>query len=199
LAAAAWLAASLPGGSAVADAGADRATPGADAGHAAVARGHRTFGVTMDLGVPDGAAVGVAVRPRFDWLRLGASATYNGMAPGVRVGVTLDPFARRMAPTVTVEGGHAWDGSLAFVKGSPTVGYDYANLHVGVEVGHRETFRLFLRGGVSWVDVHTADFRTTSAGAGAGTGTGGAEVAVRDPSFNGWVAPSAKLGFSTFF
>ncbi|HZU83616.1 MAG TPA: hypothetical protein VE987_11895 [Polyangiaceae bacterium] len=150
---------------------------------------HRAFGMSMDLGVPDGAALGLAVRPRFDWLRLGVAATHNGMAPGVRLGVTLDPIDFPLAPTFTVEGGHAWPGPVPFVKNAPTLGYDYANLHVGVEIGRRATFRFFLRGGVSWLDLTATHVQNAPAG---GSGIG-------DPSFSGWLAPSGKLGFSTYF
>jgi hypothetical protein len=142
----------------------------------------------MDLGVPDGAALGLVVRPRFDWLRIGAAATHNTMAPGVRLGVTVDPVVFPIAPTLTVEGGHYWEGPMPMIKNSPSIGYNYANFHLGLEVGNRATFRFFLRGGVSWLDVSTAHFQSAS-----GSGTLG------DPSYSGWLAPSGKLGFSTYF
>jgi hypothetical protein len=150
---------------------------------------HRTFGMSMDVGVPDGAALGVVVRPRFDWLRLGASITHNGIAPGVRLGVTIDPIAFPIAPTLTIEGGHYWAGTLPMFQGSPSIGYDYANFHLGIEVGNRASFRFFLRGGASWVDMSGAQAQNTSV-----TSTG-----IGNPSYTGWLAPSAKLGFALYF
>jgi hypothetical protein len=153
-----------------------------------VAPRHRTFGMSMDLGVPDGAALGLVVRPRFDWLRLGAAVTYNAMAPGARLGVTIDPIAFPIGPTLTIEGGHYWPGSVPGVKDSPSIGYNYANFHVGLETGNRATFRFFLRGGASYLDLSTAHFQSGSSSSGIG-----------NPSYSGWLAPSGKLGFSAFF
>jgi hypothetical protein len=151
---------------------------------------HRTFGMFMDLGVPDGGALGLVVRPRFDWLRIGGAVTHNGMAPGMRLGVTIDPIAFPIAPTFTIEGGHYWEGRLPVVSNSPSIGYNYANFHLGLEVGSRAAFRFFLRGGVSYLDVNTAHFQSAPSGSGSGIG---------DPSYSGWLAPSGKLGFSAYF
>jgi hypothetical protein len=151
---------------------------------------HRTFGMSMDLGVPDGAALGLVVRPRFDWLRIGAAVTHNGMAPGARLGVTFDPIDFGLVPTFTVEGGHYWEGTLPLVRNSPAIGYNYANFHLGLEVGSRASFRFFLRGGVSWLDVSTAHFQNTMPSSSSSIG---------DPSYSGWLAPSGKLGFSLYF
>jgi hypothetical protein len=166
--------------------------PDADHVPTPAAPAHRAFGLTMDVGVPDGAAVGVVVRPKFDWVRLGASATHNGIAPGVRLGVTIDPVDYPLAPTLTVEGGHYWEGKLPTLKDSPSIGYNYANFHVGLEVGSRASFRFFLRGGASWVDV-------TAASQTQGSMTGGTVSGIGNPSYSGWLAPSGKLGFSAFF
>jgi hypothetical protein len=149
---------------------------------------HRTFGMGLDVGVPDGAALTFLVRPYLSWLRVGGAVTHNGIAPGVRGSVTIDPIAFPLAPTLTVEGGHYWEGNLPIVKDSRTVGYDYANFHLGLEVGNRETFRFFLRGGASWVDV--------SSGPGAPVTTG---ATMGIASYSGWLAPSAKLGFAAYF
>jgi hypothetical protein len=153
---------------------------------------HKTFGVDADVGVPDGAALGLVVRPKVEWLRLGAALTHNTLAPGVRLGATLDPINFPIAPTFTVEGGHYWEGNLPFVKDSPAVSYNYANFHLGLEIGSRASFRFFLRGGVSWLDVSTAHFQDSTA-------SGSATSAIGDPTFHGWIAPSGKLGFSLYF
>lgn len=151
---------------------------------------HRTVGMVMDVGVPDGAAIGLSLRPFVEWLRVTAAGTYNGMAPGARIGMTLDPIAFPIAPTFTVEGGHCWAGMVPMISDSVAVGYSYMNLHMGLEIGSQSSFRFFLRGGVSWLDV-------SSTGTQRADGSGTASVS--DPSFSGWVAPSGKLGFTTHF
>ena len=145
--------------------------------------------MSMDLGVPDGGALGLVVRPRFDWLRLGGAVTHNGMAPGARIGVTLDPVTFLMGPTFTVEGGHYWGGKLPAVSNSPSIAYNYANFHLGIEVGNRAAFRFFLRGGVSWLDVSTAQSQNAAGGASG----------IANPSYSGWLTPSGKLGFAAYF
>jgi hypothetical protein len=151
---------------------------------------HRTFGITTDLGLPDGAGVGISIRPAVDWLRIGVAGTYNLMAPGVRVGVTIDPIAFIMAPTFTMEAGHSWAGRLPG-SDAPAVGYTYANFHLGIEVGSRSKIRLFLRGGASWIDATPTHLQSgTSSESGAG---------LLNPSYVGLLVPTAKVGFSTYF
>jgi hypothetical protein len=151
---------------------------------------HRMVGMIMDLGVPDGVALGLVFRPQFDWLRLAAAGTYNGMAPGVRLGVTIDPIAFPIAPTLTVEGGHYWEGRLPMINDAPSLSYSYANFHFGLEAGNRATYRFFVRGGASWIEGSTANFQSTAGGGGP---------AIGNPSFNGWLAPSGKIGFAAYF
>jgi hypothetical protein len=178
-------------------AGAPAAPPAADryysynpAKAAAPSRPHHTFGMTMDVGLPDGAALGVVVRPKFDWLRLGAAVTHNGMGPGLRFGVTLDPVSYAVGPTLTVEGGHCFAGTVPGIQGSPSIGYDYANFHLGLEFGNRSTFRFFVRGGASWVNMSSAQAQNSVINNGS---------TIMNPSYTGWVAPSAKLGFALYF
>jgi hypothetical protein len=151
---------------------------------------HRTFGVSMDLGLPDGAALGVLVRPHFDWLRVGAAVTHNGIAPGARGEITIDPLKVAIAPTLTIDGGHYWQGSIPMVHDSHAVGYNYANFHFGLEAGNRDAFRFFVRAGASWVDVSAPQVAGTMATTGTTLG---------NASYSGWLAPSAKLGFATYF
>ncbi|HEY4012149.1 MAG TPA: hypothetical protein VGM06_02325 [Polyangiaceae bacterium] len=171
-----------------------------DKAPAAASPRHRTFGMTMDVGVPDGAALGIVVRPRFDWLRIAGAVTHNGIAPGVRFGVTLDPIDFPIAPTLTVEGGHYWQGTIPGISESPTVGYNYANIHLGLEIGSRSNFRFFLRGGVSYLDVSASNINMGSNGTVAANGASAMSGSgIGNPSFSGWVAPSGKLGFSLYF
>ena len=150
---------------------------------------HRTVGVGLDVGVPDGVAVGVVVRPVVNWLRLEAAGTYNLMAPGIRGGLTLDPVNFGVAPTFTFEGGHAFEGNVPHIDKQIGVQYNYANLHLGLEFGRRDYWRIFLRGGVSYLDLQTSGFQNA-------TKVGGFNL--DNPSFDGWL-PSAKLGFALYF
>lgn len=149
---------------------------------------HRFIGLSTDVGLPDGLALGVSVRP-WPWLRLGVSATYNALAPGLRGGFTVDPLPTVVAPTFTFEGGHAFGGRLPGVHAMPSVSYDYVNLHLGLEFGRRSSFRVFLRGGASWVGL----------GANGTENSGIASATLSNLSYRGWLAPSAKAGVSLYF
>jgi hypothetical protein len=143
------------------------------------------WGMAMDVGVPDGAGLGLSVRP-VDWLRVGAAVTHNTMAPGARVGVTLDPMRTPVGITLTVEGGHYWSGAVPGIQGAPAVAYNYANFHAGLEFGDRSSFRFFLHGGASWLDMSASASQSGLSG-------------LSNLSYRGWIAPSAKLGFSLYF
>jgi hypothetical protein len=152
----------------------------------------RYVGMNFDLGAPDGVALGVVVRPHLNWLRLNAAFTENVLAPGVRFGATVDPIKFGIAPTFTVEGGHYWSGSVPVVSNPPTLGYDYANLHLGLEFGNRDKWRIYLHGGLSYMSVHTGNFQNTVSSLPDG-------VSLGNPWLNGWIAPTGKLGFAIYF
>ena len=147
----------------------------------------RIFGVITDVGVPDGAAIGLAVRP-VEWLRVVGSITYNTSAPGARLGVTFDPLPTPVGVTLTLEGGHSFGGKLPIRGDAPDVDYTYANCHTGLEFGNRRSFRFFLHGGLSWIALDADALKSSSRSA-----------TLSNLSYGGWVAPSAKLGFSLSF
>lgn len=157
---------------------------------------HRFVGIQADTGIPDGAALGLVLRPipveSVDWFRLGVSGTYNGLAPGVRAGITFDPFRSPVAPTLTGEVGHAFSGTVPHATGSPTVQYDYANIHLGLEFGNRNVWRFFLRGGVSWMNVNTSNFQ-------GALNLSDSSLMIGNPQFSGLIAPTGKLGFDYYF
>src|SRR3954471_19015778 len=91
-------------------------------------------GVMMDAGLPDGANAALVFRP-LSWLRAHGGGGYNMISKGVRAGATLLPFGS--GPSVTLEGGHYFDGDAnglaqrfagsAFSSALlDRVGYDYA-------------------------------------------------------------------------
>ncbi len=148
-------------------------------------------GMQLDLGVPDGAALGVVVRPKLNWLRLNVSGTYNVLAPGIRGGLTLDPIKFPIAPTFTLEGGHAFEGKLPGVE-MPGISYDYLNIHGGLEFGSRDSFRFFIHGGPTYMGVHTSNFADS-------VGNTDKSITISDPTVSIRLIPTAKLGFALLF
>jgi len=157
---------------------------------------HRWVGLQLDLGVPDGATAGVVVRPYVEWVRVNLSATYNGVAPGIRGAVTLDPINFGIAPTLTLGVGHAFKGNVpSFVPSAsdiPAFDYTYFNLHPGLEFGNRNSWRFFIQGGPTWLHVNTFDFRKAM-------GSDEPSLRVVDPSANARINPTVKLGLATYF
>lgn len=154
----------------------------------------RWVGLQFDVGVPDGASLGVAVRPAITWARLEAAYTYSLIASGIRGGITLDPVDTVVAPTITVEGGETFNGELpgswVNLSNNPRVNYQYVNVHLGLEFGRRDSWRFFLRGGATHVhaeatDLHAANDATTTT--------------VDRLEANANVIGTAKLGFVVLF
>ncbi|MBN1610565.1 MAG: hypothetical protein JW940_28300 [Polyangiaceae bacterium] len=160
------------------------------------------LGAMLDVGLPDGIMGGLSYRPQ-PWLRLQAGAGSNAISPGIRGGVVFVPFGA--GPSLTLEAGHYFEGNanglIASLAGSEyrnnaiaeRVGYQFANLHAGFELG-QERFTFFLHGGISYLhtQLHHVDevLGATEAGQNAAQtyGIGG------DSSIDAWI-PSLKLGF----
>jgi hypothetical protein len=111
-----------------------------------------TVGVLLDVGVPSGLQGALALRatPR---LRLEAGGGYNGVNAGIRGGASLSLLPAWITPVVAVEAGRFFRGDAnpmaRWLTGDEgldepllrDVGYDFANLHLGVELGYaRVTF-----------------------------------------------------------
>jgi hypothetical protein len=161
------------------------------------------LGATLDVGLPDGAIVGVVGRP-WNWLRVAAGAGSNSISPGVRGGITFIPFG--VGPSATVEGGHYFEGdangTVAAFAGSSyersrtadKIGYQFMNLHLGLELGN-ERFTFFFHGGMSY--IHTVLYNANDAlGGTSNNPLGGSTtvVIIGDPVITAWI-PSFKLGF----
>jgi hypothetical protein len=160
------------------------------------------LGASFDIGFPDGIIAGLAIRP-WNWFRLSAGAGTNAISFGVRGGVTIVPFA--VGPSFIVEGGHYFEGNAnstvsAMTSGSnegnrlaDKVGYQYANLHLGLELGKEFTF--FVHGGMSYIHTTLHNVNEEFGGA-SDNNEGGKTVLVfnGDPLLSAWV-PSLKLGF----
>lgn len=163
------------------------------------------LGVMLDAGLPDGANASLVVRP-LRWLRAHGGAGYNMVSPGLRAGLTVLPFGS--GPSATVEGGHYFDGNAngivrRFAGQSfdnallERVGYDYANFHLGLDLGSRRA-TFYIHGGMSYLraKVHNVDSVLESETSGSGAGS--TEVSIKqDPIVRAWF-PSLKLGLIVY-
>jgi hypothetical protein len=149
-------------------------------------------GAQVDVGAPDGVGLGVVVRPKLNWLRLNLSGTYNAMAPGIRGGFTLDPIKFPIAPTFTLEGGHAFEGKVPGTKDLPSFSYDYLNLHSGLEFGNRDSVRFFIHAGPTYMNVFTSNFADS-------IGNVNKSISISDPTISARLIPTAKLGLVVLF
>jgi hypothetical protein len=115
--------------------------------------------VQLSAGVPQGFAVGAALRP-LPWLRGHAAVAHNLLGPGIQGGVTLLPWRGAVTPTLTLEAGRFFETDVsddfsgtfprAFDPSLRNFGYDFYAAQVGVELGSQEGFLFFLRGGLAW-------------------------------------------------
>ena len=164
---------------------------------------HR-FAVLADAGVPDGIGVSGAFRPAY-WLRLQLGMLENTASPGVRAGLTLMPFNFWITPTLTLEGGHYFEGNAnALVrKFSSNLGsdksilsdfnYDFVNAHLGLEIGTRRV-AFYLRVGESYVTTTLRNVQQFLQQESSGNVT--IEAQNIKASYRG---PSGKLGFVVYF
>ncbi|MHB8876997.1 MAG: hypothetical protein ACYC8T_25150 [Myxococcaceae bacterium] len=166
---------------------------------AAAASDEPRVGLVADVGVPDGAGASLVVNPA-SWLRFQLGAIGNGAGSGVRLGAVLVPFHSALRPTLSVEAGYYLDGDARWLAGKATspqleavlsnVTYQFANAHLGLELGSRR-FAFFLRVGASYVDVSVPGLaRLFEAQPGPAVAAPSAHL--RTP------LPSAKLGFVLF-
>jgi hypothetical protein len=161
----------------------------------------------LDAGIPDGAMLSAVYRP-WRWARVHAGAGSNTISAGMRAGVVLVPFTA--GPSLTVEGGWYFEGDASGIVTQVTgnqdqtamahrLGYQFANFHLGLELGGESVF-FFLHGGASYLrsEIH----QTNQVFGGRSTDAQGNVVTTftitRDPVVTAWV-PSAKCGLVFFF
>jgi hypothetical protein len=149
------------------------------------------IGGVVDIGVPDGIAVGVVAKPYINWARLNVSATYNGMAPGVRGGLTLDPIKFPIGLSLTGEVGHSFEGKLPSFD-MPSLSYTYENLHLGLEMGNRDSVRFFIHAGPTWMQATSGNLQSFVSPSDKSIHFSNPDVSLR-------VMPTAKLGIVFFF
>ncbi len=126
------------------------------------------FGLMLDAGIPGGVGLSAAFRTSKS-VRLHVGATHNGIRLGARAGITLLPMQGSYTPSVSLEVGHAFSGDsrtlarrMADLSQPPLfsmerVGFTYASTHLGFELGEPGHYTLFLRGGMSLVQLEVPD------------------------------------------
>lgn len=166
-----------------------------------------SVGVMVDAGLPDGVSGSLVWRmtPR---LRIHGGVGYNGFAPGVRAGFSLAAFPFFITPTATVEAGRFFEGNAntlaQMVSGDPEydepalreVGYDFANAHVGLELGY-SGMTFYVHGGMSALQMRVRNLDATLSA--NFEDSEGPKVELRsDPSVR-VIGPSARAGFVYYF
>jgi hypothetical protein len=163
-------------------------------------------GVMADVGLPDGAGASLVYRPA-KWLRVTGGGTYNMISSGLRAGASLLPFG--WGPSLTLEGGHYFDGDAnglvrKFAGSSYSsnavlerVGYDYANAHLGLDIGYRRV-TFFIHGGMSFIraSVHNVD-QAIQNDSGSSSSSSTTVSVKQDPIIRAFT-PSAKLGLIVY-
>jgi hypothetical protein len=162
------------------------------------------FGVGVDAGVPDGLTFSVIARP-LPRARVQLGMGSNGISWGLRTGATWLPL--RAGPAAIFEYGHYHEGNANAVAGtligssfraSPLfdrVGYDYWNLHLGMNYGYQRV-AFFVQGGLSIVrgEIHNADRAVRE----AVSSLDGTQVAIHgNPSIKA-IGFGAKLGLIAY-
>lgn len=130
---------------------------------------HSRLSLAFDVGAPEGAGASISFAA-FPFLRLQLGVAYNAIAPGMRGGVTLVPFATFVRPTLSLHAGHFEPGDASKVASvfsdnaitrSPLLDqlqYDFVSAHLGVEIGRANGPSFFLRGGFSRATVRLGGF-----------------------------------------
>jgi hypothetical protein len=161
------------------------------------------YGLDADVGIsgilPD-AGVLLALRAA-RWLHVQGGVGHNGIALGVRGGVTIvNPFAPPLS--LTCEGGHYFEGdankvvrwfntNVREVRSLRRFSYDYFNLLGGLEL-EGQHLSLYLRGGVTWMKTRVKDFAQSV------QELGQVDLRASDPTV-AYRGPTWKLGAYYFF
>lgn len=149
-------------------------------------------GGSIDLSVPDGLGVGVAVQPWTQYFRVGASLQDNYISPGLRASVAFTPIKFPIFPELEIACGWFSRQNIPFsINGVSNLNlqYNYADFLFGIGFGNRDRAMLLLSGGVSFIDANMGNI---------GPSIHISNAYFDNPTFKGWV-PSAKLGTVFFF
>lgn len=158
-----------------------------------------SIGVSLDAGVPDGGTASLVYRP-VSMLRVAAGVGHNTISPGVRGSLTFVPIPWVVSPSLAVSYGRFFEGDAnahaRMVIGEPSFhsdalerfGYDFADAHVGLELGRRNA-TLSLQGGVT---------RVTGTMRNLGASRDGMSITVAEEARFEHTGLSARLGFIVY-
>ena len=164
-----------------------------------------SLGVMVDAGVPDGVTGSLVFRP-LSMLHVHAGVGTNLISYGVRGGASLYLLPFAISPSLNAEVGRYFAGNandaayrvgLTDESDMPLlreVGYDYANLHLGLDFG-RERFSFYVHAGMSAVQgkvKHLDELIAEDAEEGLTFEVRG------DPTVK-LITPSARIGLLFFF
>lgn len=119
---------------------------------------YRVWGVMVDAGVPDGFNGSLTYRPD-PQLRLHVGGGHNLIGKGIRGGLTMLTRRGWFSPSLTFEVGHYFRGNAnrlaqqvsddetIDITALQSVGYNYGNAHLGLEMGVRRLTFYFHVGG----------------------------------------------------
>lgn len=159
----------------------------------------KLLGLMASAGAPDGGVVSLVARP-VKWVRADAGWAYNYFNQGAQAGLTLVPFHWAIVPTLRGEVGRFFrsdvNAKARRFGNVPTymepflgnVGYDYASVQLGLEVGSQRSFLFFVRGGLAWLKGSLGD------GTVQDSSTSGAQVSIHGLTVRA-SGPTASLGF----
>jgi hypothetical protein len=166
------------------------------------------FGVAADAGAPEGLVLSALWRPA-RYVRLSAGPSWNYVAFGLHAGATVVPWQWAFAPTLSAEAGHYFSGDLTWLAtdagGVPAglepllrhVGYSYASVLLGVELGDPRGLSFSIRAGLSYLSLVARGTTTTNVSGGIPSATD-ARVELTDPRLRATM-PSVKLGLQYWF
>jgi hypothetical protein len=171
---------------------------------ASTASADTMFGVSTDVGVPDGAMASLVVRP-LSYMKLHAGAGYNMISPGYRAGITLG-LPTWFSPTLSFSYGRYKEGDAnplaRMVSGDDTVsdsrlekvGYNFADGYVGLQFG-RERVQFMIEAGYSRIhgQVHNLNDMDSSSDPDSKTEF----TFTQDPNVTVW-SLSARLGLTVY-
>ncbi len=168
------------------------------------------WGLLAGAGFPEGIAADLVYRPVAE-VRLFAGPMWNYVGWGLQGGVTVVPWHLGVNPLLSLEAGRYFSADATFLAGKAGgvpadvepllkhVSYDYASLHVGVEIGTRDAFAIEVLAGLSYVTLTAKGTATSQVTVNDANGVPtAATVAFTDPRLRGTM-PSVKVGVQLWF
>ena len=146
-------------------------------------------GAVWSIGIPSGMELGLEARlPNMPWFKLQAAATYT-LAPGMVGSILIDPIKFPVAPVLNFDFGRQFPFTVP-VNGRPGGDFDYANFMGGLAFGERDSARLLLLVGESYITGSSHNIQAVFADSNG--------LTIADPKFNGWI-PIGKLEVEFLF